>query len=395
MRTFNSVSWIDLLQKEKRAEIHLPSLNFLLLAHFTISRTRRLLLWHGVLEMVAFLRCLPVGNRACFFHSTRDLPHWDCWFLAIMKLRRVEPPSFLNRNQSAGVHFWRHVGDMLLTRRKNFLLFTQEDSISIGGKHHVSKDVVQVQSCRCSSLRNRSSCRSGKIRSRKHWLLRICHSVPIQDVLLSKSESHSLEWKESNEALGKDGFVERMVDSALKGEIYQNILPTNIHQALVALDCVANEVTPMWFFLTFWYLDPVRNSTEIGFSYSEPIRFHKSYFGDVRRLYVRRIDEVFLRGTRTNVIDCRTITMSIWVRTTHRLPILLLSTLHVYCTTTYSFVTLVDHSEYHLFFIIIFLSRKNRLLRPARFWLVIIFLDGFWTPEPSAHQWGCSRMIRE
>lgn len=69
--------------------------------------------------------------------------------------------------------------------------------------------------------------------------------MPIQDVLLSKSESHSLEWKESNEALGKDGFVERMVDSALKGEIYQNILPTNIHQALVALDCVANEVTPM------------------------------------------------------------------------------------------------------------------------------------------------------
>ena len=75
--------------------------------------------------------------------------------------------------------------------------------------------------------------------------------MPIQDVLLSESESHSLEWKESNEALGKDGFVERMVDSALKGEIYQNILK---------IACCPSNLFSKPFFSAFLVEDCLRES---------------------------------------------------------------------------------------------------------------------------------------
>jgi hypothetical protein len=50
------------------------------------------------------------------------------------------------------LYFGGHGGEFTFSRGQSFLLFREEDRVTIGGEHDISKDIIEIEGRGCSTL---------------------------------------------------------------------------------------------------------------------------------------------------------------------------------------------------------------------------------------------------
>mmetsp|Transcript_40217 Transcript_40217/g.97139 ORF Transcript_40217/g.97139 Transcript_40217/m.97139 type:complete len:204 (-) Transcript_40217:251-862(-) len=118
------------------------AVRLLCIGHLPVTRPGRLLLGHGVLQVMTFLRRLLERDGLRLAGRVGGRTHDECRLLVVVQLRRVQPTTLLGLPT---VRLRRHRGDTCLTGREGILFFRHEDGVTVGGEHDIAEDVVKVQ----------------------------------------------------------------------------------------------------------------------------------------------------------------------------------------------------------------------------------------------------------